>query len=66
MLEKKNTSTTECSKSIVICDIVICNVGTIKCEEKKRGELSNVTKIRLHVMLVLPKSQCDDRTVKCE
>ena len=37
MLEKKNTSTTECSKSIVICDVVICDVGTIKCEEKKRG-----------------------------
>ena len=44
---------------------VIMELSNVR-KKKKGGELSNVTKIRLHVMLVLPKSQCDDRTVKYE
>ena len=46
--------TTECDKSIVICDIgtAQCDDRTIKYEKKIRV-LPNVTKVRLEVMLVL-------------
>ena len=52
--EKKNKRIAECDKSIVTCDVgtVQCEDNTIKCEEKKR-ELSNVTKVQSHLVLVL-------------
>ena len=51
--EEKNKGTTEYDKSTVTC-----NVGTAQCENKtikcgKKKELPNVTKVQLHVMLVL-------------
>ena len=51
---EKNKGTIECDKSIVTCDIDIvqCEGGTIKCE-KKIKELPYVTKVQLHIMLVL-------------
>ena len=50
----KKKGTTKCDKSTVTCDIGIaqCEDGTIKMWEKIR-ELPNVTKVQLHVMLVL-------------
>ena len=52
---RKKKRTTECDKSTVTCDVstVLYETGTIKCEEKKIKELPNVTKVQLHVMLVL-------------
>ena len=46
--KKKKKRTTKYDKSIVICD-----VGTIKCKKKKIKEVSNVTKVKSHVILVL-------------
>ena len=46
--KKKKKRTIKYDKSIVICD-----VGTIKCKEKKIKEVSNVTKVQSHVILVL-------------
>ena len=53
--EKKYTWTTECGKSTVKCDVSTTQYdnGTIKCEKKIR-EPPNVTKVQLHVMLVMP------------
>ena len=51
---RKNKRTTECNKSIVICDVGIVQYdhGTIKYEKKIR-EPPNVTKVQSHVILVL-------------
>ena len=51
---RKKGETTECDKSTVTCDIdtAQCEDGTVKCEKKIREPL-NVTKVQLHVILVL-------------
>ena len=53
-MRKKNKGTTKCDKSTVTCDVstTLCETSTIKCEEKK-SELPNVTKVQLHVILIL-------------
>ena len=53
MLEK-NKGTIECDKSTVTYNVSTaqCEDGTIKCEKKIR-EPSNMTKVQLHVILVL-------------
>ena len=52
--EKKKKGTIEYDKNTVTGDVVTaqCEDVTIKCEKKIR-ELSNVTKVQSHVMLVL-------------
>ena len=52
--KKKKKKTIECDKSTVTCDVSTaqCENGTIKCEKNIR-EPPNVTKVQLHVMLVL-------------
>ena len=51
---RENKTIRECDKSAVTCDVgaAQCEDSTIKCEKKIR-ELLNVTKVQLHVMLVL-------------
>ena len=51
---RKNKGTTECDKSIITYDVgtTQCEVGTINVRKKIR-EPPNLTKIQLHVMLVL-------------
>ena len=53
-VKKKKKETTKRDKRIVTCDIgtAQCEDGAIKCE-KKIKELSNVTKIQSHMILVL-------------
>ena len=51
---RENKTIREYDKSAMTCDVgaAQCEDSTIKCE-KKKGELLNVTKVQLHVMLVL-------------
>ena len=51
---RENKTIRECDKNAVTCDVgtAQCEDSTIKCEKKIR-ELLNVTKVQLHVMLVL-------------
>ena len=53
-MRKKYKGTTKCDKSIVTYNVgtAQCEDGTIKCEKKIR-EPSNMTKVQLHVILVL-------------
>ena len=52
---EENKETTEYDKSIVTCDVgtAQCEAGTMKCEDEKIREPPNVTKVQLHVILVL-------------
>ena len=54
-VRKKNKGTTEYDKSTVTYDVstALCEIGIIKCEEKKNKGTPNVTKVQLHVMVVL-------------
>ena len=51
---RENKTIRECDKNAVTCDVgaAQCGDSTIKYEKKIR-ELLNVTKVQLHVMLVL-------------
>ena len=51
---RENKTIRECDKNAVTCDAgaTQCEDSTIKCEKKIR-ELLNITKLQLHVMLVL-------------
>ena len=53
-MRKKYKGTTKCDKSTVTYNVgtAQCEDGTIKCEKKIR-EPSNMTKVQLHVILVL-------------
>ena len=53
---RKNTGTTECYKSNIICYFGTpqCEVGTIEYGKKKRKkELQNVAKVQSHLILKL-------------
>ena len=64
-MRKKNKRTTECDKNIVIYDVstALCEIGTIKCEEKQKGTIECD---KSTVTCDVGTRQCKDSTIKYE